>query len=220
MIERTLPAPRLRVQLVIDPQHTVQQKTTLGKSAALSHFTLREAGTSGALGGAEVTSAMAGSQRILLDMQEGSCIGLRLVTGSTGPCGTAELEITVNDTDKSDITLSSLSGVADLGVDFAAASTRMDTARLAAARYGMQTAGAAGHSYAIKLSNGQAALLTVVSLRNPGELSAVARKVFRTNAVRVLRRIGGDTGPASPEDVAGTGGPKNSLFLEVIVQML
>jgi hypothetical protein len=120
-----------------------------------------------------------------------------LLTGSAGPCGTADVEITVDDASSSGITLNSLSGVADLGASFAASSMRLDAGRLAAARYAMQTAGAAGHSYAVKLSNGQEGLLTIVSLRNP--------EVTSSREVANARR-----NPCGVMD-AGTGAASSSL---------
>jgi len=199
------PPAALTAMLVIDPQHTTQQKTTLEKAAALAHFTLRSGST--ALG---ATAPAAGSQRILLELAEGTCAGLRLTTGSFGPCGSADVEINLDE--KNGLSLNTMTGVADLGDSFS-------PLRLGSARYVSQTVVLAGRSYAVQLGSDRTAVLSVVSVRDPGQLDAKARALFRASAVRILGQLGGNTaGPAGPGDVAGTAGPQRTVFIELGLQ--
>ena len=195
------PAGLIRVAavLVIDPQHTVQQKTTIDKSAALAHFTMR--GADNASGGA--TPGL--PQRVLLEIQEGACAGLRLATGGVGPCGTADLELTIADIAKGTYTLNSDAGVADLGAAFAGAA-------LGGARFSSELAAAAGHSHGVQLSGGRTARIMVDSIRNPNQLDAATRAVFRNSAIRVMRSLGSDSGPSAPVNLpAACAAPRQCL---------
>jgi len=202
------PAGLIRVAavLVIDPQHTVQQKTTLDKSAALAHFTMR--GADSASGGA--TPGL--SQRVLLEIQEGACAGLRLATGGVGPCGTADLELTIDDIAKGTYTLNSDAGVADLGAAFAGAA-------MGGARFSSELTAAAGHSYGVQLSGGRTARIMVDSIRNPNQLDAATRAVFRNSAVRVMRSLGSDSGPSAPVELAGGLRGAATVFVQLTLQV-
>jgi len=202
------PAGLIRVAavLVIDPQHTVQQKTTLDKSAALAHFTMR--GADSASGGA--TPGL--SQRVLLEIQEGACAGLRLATGGVGPCGTADLELTIDDIAKGTYTLNSDAGVADLGAAFAGAA-------MGGARFSSELTAAAGHSYGVQLSGGRTARIMVDSIRNPNQLDAATRAVFRNSAVRVMRSLGSDSGPSAPGELAGGLRGAATVFVQLTLQV-
>ncbi|MGI9102043.1 MAG: FecR domain-containing protein [Terriglobales bacterium] len=214
--ETNRPLGRTQAMVVIDPQHTVKQLSTADKSAALAHFSLRSGDATGSAG----LSSTASSQHILLEVQEGACVGLRMNTGSAGPCGSATVEMTVEEAVKGGYTLSALDGIADLGATTGAASSRLDSARLSAARYSSQLAAMTGHSYAVQLSGGRAGLLIINSIRNPNELSAQARALFRSNAVRILRGLGGSSGPAETGDVAGRGrSTAPTVFVDITVQM-
>ncbi len=210
-----VPQPQTAVPvLVIDPQHTLQQKTTLEKSAPLPHFSLRNAAAA-----TTAATAAAGSQRILLEIEEGACIGLRLATGGTMPCGTSEVELTAEDLAKTLLMLNTMSGVADMGMAFgpAQSSARLDSAQLAGARFSAQSAALAGHSYAVQLSDGRTALVTFESVRNPRELDAKARAAFRRSAARVLRKLGQDSGPQDPGDLTGNS-TSPTVFVTMVVQ--
>ncbi len=205
-IERPVGLTRVSALLVIDPQHIVQQKTTLDKSAPLAHFSMR--------GGDAAASGMAAgpSQRVLLEIQEGACAGMRLATGSVGPCGTADLELTIADIAKGIYTLNSDSGVADMGVGsggFAQGSARASS----------ELAGVAGHSYAVQLSGGRTAVITIDSIRNPRQLDAATRAIFRNSAVLVMRGLGSDSGPAAPGDLAGGMRGGATVFVQLTVQV-
>jgi len=191
--------------LVIDPQHTIQQKTTLDKSAPLAHFSM-----SGSDGGASGVAA-GPSQRVLLEIQEGACAGLRLATGSVGPCGTADLELTIADIAKGIYTLNSSAGVADLGASFGGAAQ-------GAARCSSELAGVTGHSYSVQLSGGRTAAITIDSIRSPGQLDAAARADFRSSAIVVLRSLGSDSGPAAPGELAGGMRSSATVFVQLTVQ--
>jgi hypothetical protein len=190
--------------LVIDPQHTIQQKTTVDKSAPLAHFGIRSVDTA--------AGTVAGpAQRVLLEIQEGACAGMRLATGGVGPCGSADLELTVADVGKGTYTFNGDGGVADLGAAFAGAA-------LGNARFSPELAAAAGHRYAVKLSGGRTAMITVDSIRNPSQLDAATRAVFRNSAIQVLRSLGSNSGVTAPGDLAGgMRGP--SVFVQLTVQV-
>ena len=212
-VDRHRPAGLTRVAavLVIDPQHTVAQKTALDKSAALPHFSVRgaDAGSAGLQSAGGINSA---ATRLLLEIQEGACAGLRLTTGGIGPCGTADLELTIADVAKAAYTLSSEAGVADVGAAFAAAA-------LGSARFSAELAAVAGHSYAVQLSGGRTARISVDSIRNPNQLDAATRAVFRNSATLVLRNLGSDSGPSGPGELAGGLRGVSTVFVQLTVQV-
>ncbi len=65
----------------------------------------------------------------------------------------------------------------------------------------------------------QAGFLIIESIRNPGELDARARALFRKQAVRIMRNMLGDdsAGPHDAGDLSGTGHAR-TLFIELRVQ--
>jgi hypothetical protein len=194
--------------LVVDPQHTVQQKSTLEKSVTLAHFTMRSPNDTA------IAGAPGGSQRILLEIQEGACAGLRLATAGVGPCGgSADVELTIADIGKGTYMLNTMTGIADLGATFAGAPA------VGEARFSSERAALAGHSYAVQVSGGRTALITIDSIRNPGQLDAATRAVFRNSAIRVMRGLGSDSGAAETGDVAAGmhGGP--TVFVQLSVQV-
>ena len=197
---------RVSAQLVIDPQHTMQQKTALDKSAPLAHFAMTsgDAGAGGAAAG--------WSQRLLLEIQEGACAGMRLSTGSIGPCGSADLELTIADIAKGVYMLNADGGVADLGAAFGGVAQGR-------ARTSSELAGVAGHSYSVQLSGGRTAVITIDSIRNPRQLDAATRAIFRNSAVLVMRSLGSDSGAASTGDVAGGLRAGATVFVQLSVQV-
>ncbi|MGB9104373.1 MAG: hypothetical protein WCC59_06435, partial [Terriglobales bacterium] len=204
-VDRPAGLARVSALLVIDPQHTVQQKTTLDKSAPLAHFTM-SSGDGGASG-----VAAGPSQRVLLEIQEGACAGMRLSTGSVGPCGTADLELTIADIAKGIYMLNADSGVADLGAVFGGVAQ-------GSARASSELAGVAGHSYSVQLSGGRTAVITIDSIRNPGQLDAATRALFRNSAVLVMRSLGSASGAAATGDLAG-GARGTTVFVQLRVQV-
>jgi len=199
----------LQAAVVVDPQHLMRQKTALEKSAALSHLSLRGTAAATAVGTGMTTS----SQRILIELEDGACVGLRLSIGGTMPCGSADLEITIGDLAKSLLNLESLAGVSDAGMSWEA--TRRPGR--SEARYGAQAAGMSGHSYSVQLANGSAAMVKVESVRNPAELDAKAQAVFRASAARIMRSMGGSSTPSGPGDLTGNG-THATVFIVLNVQ--
>jgi hypothetical protein len=204
-----MPARVRSAAIVIDPQHTQAQKTALEKSALLAHFGLRDS----APAAAGTTPGTAG-QRLLIELGDGACIGLRPAGAGTAPCGgSADVELTAADLSKTLLTLEAMSGVADMGTSFTAGAMRGGTPSFSA-----QMAALSGHSYAVRLADGRSAMVTFESVRNPAELDARARAIFRRNAAaRVLSKLGGDSGPADPGDLTG-GGSGPSVFITLTVQ--
>lgn len=209
------PARPVSAYLVIDPGHTIQQKTQLQKTAALAHFTVTPGSGSGSTG--VVMASAAGSQRIILEMEEGGCIGLHLSTGGTTSCGSADVEITVDDLAKGAYRLEALNGIGDLGQNLTP-TVAVSGARLAGVRYSSQALGLAGHSYAVQLSGGRTGVLTVMSVRSPNQLDAKTRAIFRKNAARVLKGLGGDTeAPTTAGDISGNE-QKAVVYFELMLQ--
>jgi hypothetical protein len=180
---------QLQGALVVDPNHVTQQATTADKTAAVARLNVRGAGES-------ASAAPATGQRVLLELEDGACAGLRLTTGGMSPCGNADLEITIADLGKSQLGLDTMAGVSDVGSTFEAAAGR-------GASYNEQASGLAGHTYSVRLANGGTALVNIESVRNPAELDAKTRALFRANAVRIMRNLADSSGAAAPGDLTG-----------------
>ena len=198
--------------IAIDPQHTTQQKTPTEKMAPVPHFTLRDPSIAGPV-------AVSNSQRILLEIGEGGCIAFRLATGGTAPCGSGDVDLTVEDVGKGTYALSAAIGIADVTARLGPAlgSTAPTAAQLAAASFSSQASGVAGHVYAVQLSGGQIGVLALDSIRSPQQLDARARALFRRAAIRVLGTLGGSSGPAEPGDTSGGQAGIASVFMEIRV---
>jgi hypothetical protein len=199
----------LLAAVVVDPQHLTKQKTAVDKSAALTHLSLRGTAATGSAG----TGVAVNSQRILIELEDGACVGLRLSSGGTMPCGSADLEITIGDLAKSLLSLESLAGVSDAGTSFEA----IRRPGRSEARYGAQVAGMSGHAYSVQLGNGNTATVKVESVRNPAELDAKAQAVFRASAARVMRSMGDSSTPSGPGDLTGNG-THATMFIVLNVQ--
>jgi len=168
----TGPAPvldTLKAAVVIDPRQTITQKTTIAKFAPLGHFSLHS-------GTAESIAAASGGsrQRLVLEMGDGGCIGIRFAGGPSG-CGGADVSVSVEDLAKGVYTLQADIGIADLGF----ADMRGLSANNAATSFGLQAVGQSGHTYAVQLRGGNIGYLTLKAVRNPNQLSAAAQKIFR-----------------------------------------
>ena len=160
-------------------------------------------------------------QRVLVEADEGACIGLRLVAGSAGPCaGSADVELTILDLANGSYSMNALNGVADLGASFSAAlaAARADSG-LGGVHFSSQAAAMAGHRYAVQLSGGATGYVTIQSLRNPGQLDAKTRLLFRRQAVRIMSGVLGtdSNAPSAPGDLTGAGG-RATVFIELLVQ--
>lgn len=180
---------QLQAALMVDPNHTTTQATAIDKVAPLARLSVRPAAT-------DVAAMPTHGQRVLLELEDGACAGLRLSTGGFMPCGSADLEITIADLAKSQLGLDTMAGVSDIGSSFEVAAGR-------AANYTEQLAGLSGHAYSVRLPNGGMATVTIESVRNPGELDAKARALFRAGAVRILNNLGGSSGAAAPGELTG-----------------
>lgn len=187
----------LQAAVVVDPNHTVAQKTTLAKSAPLVHFTFLPAwGTQ-----ADVQLASA-TQRATLEVADGGCVGLRFTSGAGSSCGSADVEITVEQLASGRFTLAAQNGIADLGPAFGGG-------KLAAVQYQPEVSAVAGHSYAVQLGGSKTGILRLLAIRNPAQANAAGRQAF--GGGNVTRNVGGQTtGPVETGDVSGVRTPNQS----------
>lgn len=186
-VGNTSPAPpiatSLNAAIVIDPRQTITQKTSLAKSASLAHFSLHDAGAVAA-----VFSATLNQQRVVLELGEGGCAGLRFNMGAGG-CGTADVTVTVEDLAKGTYKLEAANGIADLGIG---------NSQYAAANFSPSALGQNGHTYAVQLRGGKVGILTMTAVRNPDQLSEAAKRVFNKPGARVIRQLGNSSGAPEP----------------------
>jgi hypothetical protein len=75
----------------------------------------------------------------------------------------------------------------------------------------------AGHSYAVQLRDGRVGQLTIQNIRNPQQVAAKGRQVFRGGpAARTVRKIGGGTAPTETGDTApGTARDAPAVYFDV-----
>lgn len=177
--------------LVVDPSGTVKQKSAQEKSAVLQHFAL-------ATGAAAGTSGGLGRQRVLLEVPEGECVGLRLDSGATTMCGAADVEFTVGDLAGAVYMMSAPEGIASLGLVAA------DASPPAASHYAQEVAVMAGHTYAVQTRSGGVAMVTVEVIRNPQQTGARAAKVFGSGGRRGTPGLGSGSGAVETGDTSGT----------------
>ena len=62
-------------------------------------------------------------------------------------------------------------------------------------------------------------MITIDSIRNPGQLDAATRALFRNSAVLVMRSLGSASGAAAPGDVAGGMRGGTTVFVQLSVQV-
>jgi hypothetical protein len=192
----------LQAQIVIDPQKTIVQKTTLAKSAPLAHFDLRNPAADA------VTMASIGEQHALLILSEGACGGLKLAYGA-GSCSSADLTFTVEDLAQGTYKLESEEGVADLGIG---------NRSYASASFGMEALLQNGRTYAVQTRGGGVGLVTITAVRSPDQLSEAAKRLFRQKqAVTILKSLGGTTGAPETGDIAGTGS-QPVVYFDIVYQ--
>ena len=121
------------------------------------------------------------------------------------------LEITAADIGKGSFLLAGANGIADGGMSLSGA------ARVTSA-FNSQVVAQAGHVYAVQLPSGKTGYVTVQSIRNPSQLDAKTRALFRQTAIRLAASLGGDgSGPAAPGDIAG-GGPRATVYIQLVLQ--
>jgi len=195
------PLAGLNAAVVIDPRQTIQEKTTIAKSAPLAHFSVHDAGA-----GSAVLSATLNRQRLVLELGEGGCAGLRFNMGAGGCGGSSDVTITVEDLAKGTYRIEAANGVADMGMG------RVQSAP-ANANFNMQVLGQSGHTYAVQLRGGQVGLLTMNAVRNPNQLSEAAQRVFRGPASRVVQKLGNTS--AAPEPQTAT---DSKVYFDIMYQ--
>lgn len=173
---------RVQASLLVDPTGSIRQASTTGKSATLRNLNL---GT----GGESLSSAslQAGAlHQVLLEVGDRSCLGLNLTSGVGWRCEGADLEIRVDDLAEGRYSLASDEGVADLGV----ASFASQLPAAGELSFQPKLAAQAGHTYAVRLSDGSVRYLTVTMIRSPQQLEALARRKFGREAVDGLEGMG------------------------------
>ena len=192
--------------IVIDPQHTIAEGSTVNKMATVAHFSMASAAAVQAASG-----GLSGSQRVVMELGEGVCAGFKFVSGPMMNCA-GDFSITVQDLGNGQYVLESTEGVADLGAG------NTDTSR---ARFGSQALAVAGHTYAVELASGQIGLLTVNSISNKAQLTVQSQRIFRkVAAANVVKSMGGSTGITEPGEVSGgMGKVQPTVFLDLGYQM-
>jgi len=189
--------------LVIDPTHRVAQRSAVGKSIALRHLSLRS-GDDGGLG-----ASPRGFERALIEVPENACAGFRFSSGAASVCGSADLEFVVEDLANGRYALSADAGIADLGP------TAFASASASRAAYSSRALAVTGHTYAVQLSGGRTGLLSVQQIRSPKQLEARSRKTFNRTSRKIMRGMGGDTGPAETGDTAAAP-DRATVFFQVL----
>ena len=176
--------------VVVDPSHTVEEQSTVGKSAPLARFSFLATGP--AQGGLETAGA---AGRATLQIGDGGCVGFRFASGAGASCGSADVEITAEQLAGGHFTLSAQNGIADLGAAFGGG-------KLAGVQYQQDAQAVAGHSYAVQLSGGRTGVLRLTAIRNPGQTAAAqGRQAFGVGSP--TRNVGATTGPVETGDVSG-----------------
>jgi hypothetical protein len=196
----------VRAVVVVDPGHTVTQKSALAKSAPLAHFAFLP--TWGAPTGMQLQPA---AQRATLEVADGGCVGFRFASGAGSACGSADVEITVEQLAGGRFTLTAQNGIADLGPAFGGG-------KLVGVQYQPEVPAVAGHIYAVQLRGGKTGVLRLMAIRNSAQASATGRQVFR--AGNVARNVGGETtGSVETGDVSGVRTPNQpKAYFEVSYQ--
>ena len=180
----------LQAAVVVDPNHTVVEKSTLGKSAPLVHFAWLPSP------GAQTGGQLAAAQRATLEVADGGCVGFRFASGAGSACGAADVEISVEQMASGRFTLAAQIGIADLGPAFGGG-------KLAVVQYQPEVSAVAGHSYAVQLRGGQTGILRLMAIRNPGQTTAKSRQVFGASKVAGSVGTGQTSGPVETGDVSG-----------------
>jgi hypothetical protein len=180
----------LQAAVVVDPNHTVVEKSTLGKSAPLVHFAWLPGPE------AQTGAQFAAAQRATLEVADGGCVGFRFASGAGSACGAADVEISVEQMASGRFTLAAQIGIADLGPAFGGG-------KLAVVQYQPEVSAVAGHSYAVQLRGGQTGILRLMAIRNPGQTGAKSRQVFGASKVAGSVGTGQTSGPVETGDVSG-----------------
>ncbi len=176
----------ITAQLIIDPAGSNKQKTANYKTVALTKA-----------GIAPADGVLAAAERVYLEMNT-ICSGFRLSSGAVVDCEAgADLDITIEDFKSSRFTLNATLGVADIGI--------VEPSRAAAtgAQFNANATLILGHTYAVQMSGGRVGYVKFSASLTPRQLAAEAKLRFGLNGVRILKKLGGDTGSTNAGDVAG-----------------
>ncbi|MEO5937254.1 MAG: CARDB domain-containing protein, partial [Terriglobales bacterium] len=178
---------QITAQLVIDPGGAFKQRSTAYKSVALT-----KAGLS-----TPVDAMPTAAERVYLEMNT-ICSGFRISSGAVVDCDAgADLDITIEDFKNSRFTLNAALGIADLGV------VEPSRADAAGVLFNANAALVLGHTYAVQVSGGRVGYVKFSASLTPRQLAAQAKLRFGLNGVRILKKLGGDTGSTGAGDVAG-----------------
>jgi len=180
----------LQAAVMVDPNRTIVQKSALAKSAPLVHFSLQPGP------GAPVGTPAGGAQHATLELADGGCVGFRFASGAGSACGSADVEITVEQMSSGRFTLAAQIGIADLGPAFGGG-------KLANVQYQSEVAAVAGHSYAVQLRGGRTGIFRLMAIRNSGQTSSKSRQVFGAGKVASSVGTGQTSGPTETGDVSG-----------------
>jgi hypothetical protein len=194
------PLMGMNAMIVIDPRHTLQQKSAVAKQAALAHFSLHDALSTASSAGPMTR------QRAVLELAEGGCAGLRFNMGAGGCSGSADITITVEDLAKGTYKIEAANGIADLGMGRLLSASPNQS-------FSMTVLAQSGHTYAVQLRGGQVGLLTMSAVRNPNQLSEAAQRVFRGPAARVVSKLGASS--AAPETQTAT---ESKVYFDIMYQ--
>lgn len=176
----------ITAQLLIDPAGSHKQKTTGYKTVALTKA-----------GIVPVDAMVAAAERVYLEMNT-ICSGFRISSGAVVDCDAgADLDITIEDFKSARFTLNAALGIADLGAVEPNRADASDAQFLANARLIL------GHTYAVQMSGGRVGYVKFSASLTPRQLAAEAKLRFGLNGVRILKKLGGDTGSTNAGDVAG-----------------
>jgi hypothetical protein len=200
----------LNAELVIDPQHTIRQRTASTKSVALARLALH-GGTANAgdtIGG-PFSSGTRDSQRVKLEVGEASCLGFRFAAGAGSPCEGADVEFSVQDMSAGRYEIASRNGIIDLGVG------SVIPANAAALHFADQASVVAGHTYAVQLSGGRVATITVQAIHNPQQLMVQTNRKFRGTKT-MTRKLGEDAEPVVTGDTSGTAPAAPQVTFELL----
>jgi hypothetical protein len=194
------PLMGMNAMIVIDPRHTLQQKSAVAKQAPLAHFSLHDA-----LSTASSATPMT-RQRAVLELADGGCAGLRFNMGAGGCSGSADVTITVEDLAKGTYKIEAANGIADLGMGRLLSASPNQS-------FSMTVLAQSGHTYAVQLRGGQVGMMTMSAVRNPNQLSEAAQRVFRGPAAKVVSKLGAST--AAPETQTAT---ESKVYFDIMYQ--
>jgi hypothetical protein len=194
---------RMNLEVVVDPQNTVTQKGA-NRVVAVSNFVL---------GVTDVNpNSRTSQQRVMLEVADGGCAGLRFDSGPTGTCESGDVAIAVQDLGNGRFLLNASNGVSDLGSGSVAIQS------FSSVPFSPNAAAVAGHTYAVQLRDGSVGQLTIQSIRNPHRLTVKSGKLFKGGQpAKSLKTLGSSTDAPSTGDTSGgsTRGD-NSVFFDVV----